>query len=85
MYFLYTTSFATLEQAQNYKCLDSYKYFIAGWVIEHKWKLINDCCLITGKVNHSYAVINHSTTAMGNCSEFWSCGLRSLYMHGWAK
>jgi len=56
-----TTSFATLEQAQNYKSLDSYKYFIAGWVIEHKWKLINDCCLITGKVNHSYAV---STTPL---------------------
>ena len=61
MYFLHTTSFATLEQVQNYKSLDSYKYFIAGWVIEHKWKMVNDCCLITGKVNHSYAI---STTPL---------------------
>ena len=56
MYFLYTTSFTTLEQVQNYKSLDSYKYFIAGWVIEHKWKIVNDCCLVIGNVNHSYAL-----------------------------
>ena len=56
MYFLYTTSFTTLEQVQNYKSLDSYKCFIAGWVIEHKWKIVNDCCLVIGNVNHSYAL-----------------------------
>ena len=53
---MHTTSFATLEEVKNYKSLQSYKYFIAGWVAEPKWKAFTDCCLILGKVNHSYAV-----------------------------
>ena len=56
IYLLHTTSFATLEEVKNYKSLQSYRYFIAGWVAEVKWKSFTDCCLILGKVNHSYAV-----------------------------
>ena len=56
MYLLYTTSFVTLEEVKNYKSLQSYKYFTAGWVVEHKWELFPDCCLVIGKVNHSYAI-----------------------------
>ena len=56
MYLLCTTSFVTLEEVKNFKSLHSYKYFTAGWVIEHRWKQFKDCCLVIGKVNHSYAV-----------------------------
>ena len=44
VYLLYTTSFVTLEEVKNYKSLQSYKYFTAGWVIEHK---INGWCFQT--------------------------------------
>ena len=56
IYLLHTTSFATLDEVRNYKSLQSYRYFIAGWVVDHKWKSFPDCCLVIGKVNHSYAV-----------------------------
>ena len=36
MYLLYTTSFVILEEVKNFKSLQSYRYFIAGWVIEHR-------------------------------------------------
>ena len=60
MYLLYTTSFVTLEEIRNYKSLQSYKYFTSGWVIDVKWKKINDgmstaSTLIIGKVRHSYS------------------------------
>jgi len=66
-----TTSFATLEQAQNYKSLDSYK---AGWIIECKWKVINDCCLNTGKV---YAISTTPLQPWVIVQKFWSYGLWS--------
>ena len=56
IYLLHTTSFVTLEEVKNYKALQSYKYFTAGWIFEHRWKCFTDCCLIVGKVNHSYAL-----------------------------
>lgn len=56
IYLLHTTSFATLKEVKNYKSLQSYRYFVAGWVAEPKWKTFADCCLILGNVNHSYAV-----------------------------
>jgi len=57
VYLIYTTSFVTLEEVKNFKSLHSYKYFIAGWVAEHRWKQFKDCCLVIGKVSHhSYAV-----------------------------
>ena len=79
VYLLYTTSFVTLEEVKNYKSLQSYKYFTAGWVIEHKWMVFPDCTLVIGKVNHSYAlstsplqpwvVINNSGTVIcGHCT-----------------
>ena len=37
----------TLEEVKNYKSLQSYRYFTAGWVIEHKWKMFSDCCLVS--------------------------------------
>jgi len=46
----------TFEEAKNYKSLQSFKYFTAGWVIEHQWKIFSECCLVVGKVNHSYAM-----------------------------
>ena len=52
----YTTSFMTLEEVKNYKSLQSYKYFTAGWVIECKWKVFPECCVVIGKVNHNYAL-----------------------------
>ena len=62
VYLLYTTSFVTLEEIRNYKSLQSYKYFTSGWVIDVKWKKINDgmpwstaSTLIIGKVRHSYS------------------------------
>ena len=56
VYLLYTTSFVTLEEVKNFKSLQSYKYFTVGWVIEHRWKVFDEICLIVGKVTHSYAV-----------------------------
>ena len=41
---------------EEVKSLQSYRYFIAGWVAEPKWKIFIDCCLVLGKVNHGYAV-----------------------------
>ena len=57
MYLLYTTSFVTLEEIRNYKSLQSYKYFTSGWVIDVKWKKINDgmSTASIGKVRHSYS------------------------------
>ena len=57
-YLLYTTSFVTLEQAKNYKSLDSYSYFSCGWVLSTQWKLYaeEEIILVVGKVRHSYAV-----------------------------
>lgn len=46
----------TLEEVKNYKSLQSYKYFTAGWVIECKWKVFPECCVVIGKVNHNYAL-----------------------------
>ena len=79
VYLLYTTSFVTLEEVKNFKSLQSYKYFIAGWVIDHRWKVFNEACLIVGKVNHSYAmsstplnpwviVKNSGTVVCGHCT-----------------
>ena len=34
------TSFAMLEEVKNYKSLQSYPYFMAGWVAEPKWNVI---------------------------------------------
>lgn len=55
-YLLYTTSFVTKEEVKNYKSLDSYKYFVAGWVRQINWKVYDDVVLIRGKVKHSYRV-----------------------------
>ena len=52
--------FVSLEEVKNYKTLQSYKYFTAGWILEHRWKCFTDCCLIVGKVNHSYALTSSS-------------------------
>ena len=79
VYLLYTTSFVTLEEVKNFKLLQSYKYFTAGWVIDHRWKVFNEACLIIGKVNHSYAmsstplnpwiiVKNSGTVVCGHCT-----------------
>ena len=32
-YILHTTSFVSLEEVKNYKALQSYKYFTAGWIL----------------------------------------------------
>ena len=47
----------TLEQAKNYKSLDSYRYFSCGWVLHTEWKLYSEeeIVLVVGKVRHSYA------------------------------
>lgn len=47
----------TLEQAKNYKSLESYRYFSCGWVLDTEWKLYSEegIVLIVGKVRHSYA------------------------------
>ena len=39
VYLLYTTSYVTLEEVKNFKSLQIYKYFTAGWVIDHRFKL----------------------------------------------
>ena len=79
MYLLYTTSFATLEEVKNFKSMQSYKYFTAGWVIQHKWKSFKDACVVVGKVNHSYAasstplrpwviIRNNGVVTCGHCT-----------------
>ena len=47
----------TLEQAKNYKSLDSYSYFSCGWVLSTQCKLYaeEEIVLVVGKVRHSYA------------------------------
>ena len=73
---IYFTSFVTLK---NFKSLQSYKYFTAGWVIDYRLKIFNEVCLIVGKVNHSYAVSsaprnpwviikNNGTVVCGHCT-----------------
>ena len=48
---------SALKGVKNYKALQSYyKYFTAGWILEHRWKCFTDCFLIVGKVNYSYAL-----------------------------
>ena len=50
----------TLEQAKNYKSLDSYSYFSCGWVLSTQWKFCTEVeiVLVVGKVRHSYAATN---------------------------
>ena len=45
----------TLEQAKNYKSLDSYSYSSCGWVISTQWKLYaeEEIVLVVGKVPSS--------------------------------
>ena len=79
VYLLHTTSFVTLEEVKNYISLQSYKYFTAGWVIQHKWKPYKDVCCVIGKVNHSFSlsspplkpwvIINkNGTVVCGHCT-----------------
>ena len=46
----------TLEQAKNYKGLNSYSYLSYGWVLSTQWKLYaeEEIVLVVGKVSHSY-------------------------------
>ena len=37
VYLLYTTSFVMLEEVKT-----SYSYVIAGWVMEHQWRVFPD-------------------------------------------
>ena len=78
-YFLYTTSFVTKDEVKNYKSLDSYKYFVAGWVQKTDWKVYKDVVLIRGSVKHSYRVSqpplqswvivqNNGTVVCGHCT-----------------
>ena len=57
MYLLYTTSFVTPEEVKNYDSLQSFRFFISGWVLEVEWKKYSEegIVLIIGKVRHSYA------------------------------
>ena len=75
---IYFTSFVTLEEVKNFKSLQIYKCFTAGWVIDHRLKIFNEVCLIVGKINHSYAVSlaplnpwviikNNGTVVCGHC------------------
>ena len=57
IYFI-PTSFVTLKEVKNFKSLQSYKYFTAGWVIDHGLKIFNEVCLIVGKVNQLCHVIS---------------------------
>ena len=79
MYLLYTYKFCHLGRSKEFKSLQSYKYFTAGWVIDHRWKIFNEVYLIVGKVNHSYAmssaplnqwviIKNHGTVVYGHCT-----------------
>ena len=47
----------SLEQAKNYKSLDSYSYYSCGWVLSTQCKLYaeEEIVLVVGKVRHSYA------------------------------
>ena len=55
----------TLDEVKNYKSLQSYKYFISGWVLEVGWKTYynpgsstdgaDKVVLVLGKVRHSYS------------------------------
>ena len=38
------SGFTVLEEVKNFKSLQSYRYFTAGWVIEHRWKSFDDVC-----------------------------------------
>ena len=77
VYLLY--KFYHLGRVKNFRSLQSYKYFTAGWVIDHRWKTFNEVHLIVGKVNHSYAISlallnpwavinNNGTVVCGNCT-----------------
>ena len=62
----------------------SYKYFTAGWVVDHNWNIYKDVCLTAGKVKSKLFCI--STALMGHHQKqwrdmlSWSC---SALMDGW--
>ena len=69
----------TKDEVKNYKSLDSYKYFVAGWVQKTDWKVYKDVVLIRGSVKHSYRVSepslqpwvivqNNGTVVYGHCT-----------------
>ena len=78
-YHLYTTHFVSLEEVKNYKCLQSHRYFTAGWVREVQWKKYNQNVVVVGKVRHSFAcsktplkcwviVSENGTIRFGHCT-----------------
>ena len=90
-YLLYTTSFVTLEQAKNYKSLDSYSYFSCGWVLSTQCKLYaEEEIVLVGKVRHSFAATKDplkpsvlikcsGTVLVGHCA--CMAGLAEIYSH----
>jgi hypothetical protein len=54
---LNTTRFVTLEEVKNCKSLESYKYFVSGWVLKARWKvyICQELVLVSGRVRHSFS------------------------------
>ena len=52
-YFLFSPSPLTREELKAYKGLESYNFFVSGFVRDVGFKDIGDVCVITGRVKHS--------------------------------
>ena len=54
-YFVFTQSAYIFEEMKAYKALDSYNYFVSGWVSKIGCMYIEpgNNCIVTGKVKHS--------------------------------
>ena len=63
-YFLCSTSRYTKEQIKAYKSLESYQYFVAGWVR----------CVFVGKATSNIKIL------LGKVSNFWYLFRRAVYI-----
>ncbi|XP_014679849.1 PREDICTED: uncharacterized protein LOC106819776 [Priapulus caudatus] len=52
-YLVFNQSAYTLQELKAYKSLESYNYFVSGWVLDIGHLIVSDKCVISGRVKHS--------------------------------
>ena len=62
-YLLFAPSPYTAEQLKCFKAMDSYNYFLSGFVKEVGAKVFSNICLLVGRVSHSQKLSEKPPTA----------------------